>query len=466
MLSSAKMTYETIFARSFSRHDQKKFGCGAFVGCLIIAFSFCTVFKPLLGPLPVLNLHLSFGVGLKMLMTEDTSVPQQMDIKTKEVIKPICDFSERRSDVCEMNGDTRIHGNSSTIFVASTEVTILAGNSSWSIKPYARKGDEAAMGQISKFTIKMAAASQDMPYCTQNHSVPAIVFSTGGYAGNHFHDFTDVVIPLYLTSREFNGEVQFLITNKQSFWINKYRAVIQKLSRYEIIDIDREDGVHCFPSMIVGLKHHKELGIDHSRSPYSMKDFRQFLRSSYSLKRETAIKLSDGGGKRPRLLIISRRRSRSFMNEGEITDMARSLGFDVVVKEAHSNLSRFAQLVNSCDVIMGVHGAGLTNIVFLPENAILIQVVPLGGVEWVARIDFGEPAKDMKLRYLEYKIGEKESSLIEQYPVDHQVFRDPYSIHKQGWVAFRSVYLDKQNVKLDVGKFRSTLLEALQLLHM
>nr|GLL47539.1 uncharacterized protein LOC109163084 [Ipomoea trifida] len=36
--------------------------------------------------------------------------------------------------------------------------------------------------------------------CTRNHNVPAVVFSTAGYSGNLFHDFSDLLIPLYLTS--------------------------------------------------------------------------------------------------------------------------------------------------------------------------------------------------------------------------------------------------------------------------
>ncbi|KAI8542727.1 hypothetical protein RHMOL_Rhmol08G0161700 [Rhododendron molle] len=112
--------------------------------------------------------------------------------------------------------------------------------------------------------------------------------------------------------------------------------------------------------MVVGLKHHKEFNIEPSRSPYSMTDFREFLGGAYSLERERAVEVTrDGGGKRPRLLIISRKSTRLLMNEGEIVTMATGLGFEVVVTEADSNLARFANLVNSCDVLMGVHGAGL-----------------------------------------------------------------------------------------------------------
>ncbi|KAH7851135.1 hypothetical protein Vadar_007708 [Vaccinium darrowii] len=374
-----------------------------------------------------------------------------------------------------MTGDIRIHGNSSTVFVIMNTTTSNKNTTSWRIRPYARKGDMIAMGVVQEFTIKLIAAAaatsnqlQEIPTCTHHHSVPGLVFSTSGFIGNLFHDFTDVLIPLFLTSREFDGQVTFLVTNKQSWWINKYKQVLRKLSNYEVIDIDREPGVHCFPRMVVGLKHHKEFSIEPLRSPYSMKDFREFLRGAYSLEREEGVIIRDGAaGNRPRLLIISRKRTRLLLNEGEIVTMAIGLGFEVVLTDAdvNTNLTRFANLVNSCDVMMGVHGAGLTNMVFLPENAIVIQILPLGGMEFLARLDFGDPAQDMNLRYLEYQIGEEESSLRQEYPAGHQVFTDPDSIMKKGWLPFQVVYLDKQNVTLDVGRFRATLLEALNLLH-
>ncbi|PKI48350.1 hypothetical protein CRG98_031298 [Punica granatum] len=128
------------------------------------------------------------------------------------------------------------------------------------------------------------------------------------------------------------------------------------------------------------------------------------------------------------------------------------------------NVQKVAELVNSCDVVMGVHGAGLTNILFLPDNAVLVQIVPLGNVEWISRAYFGEPSKSMDISYLEYKLSLKESTLIEQFPLDHVVFKDPYAFHKGNWLAFKSVYLDKQNVKLDVKRFKPTLQKALELL--
>ncbi|XP_031248221.1 alpha-1,3-arabinosyltransferase XAT2-like isoform X2 [Pistacia vera] len=495
------MKYDSILARSFSRYEQKKFRYGALFGCLLVILSFCTVFKPYFGPLQVLNLRVSMGAGLKMLMVKDTrssnkiirdtssskyihenishnsrhvvdeitnitsqhivknasssrnivgdvskSLPlvdgisnsSQQTVKNitnsshqlvkdndnlqhiakvpefvpKEVVlEPVCNFTIR-SDFCETNHDILIDGSSASVFIPSSthQTGISSQNSSWIIRPYARKGDEAAMNS-------------------------------------------------------FNGEVQFLITDNGYWWIEKFRKLLKKLSRYDIIDIDKETDVHCFPRGIIGLKRYdgRELTIDPSKSSQSMKDFRELLRSSYSLPRATAIKIKDGEKKKPRLLIIARKRTRSFTNAGKIAQMARRLGYKVIVAEATMNVQKFAELVNSCDVLLGVHGAGLTNIVFLPENAVVIQVVPLAK-EWLSRFYFEEPSMAMNLSYLEYKVRAEESSLIQQYPLDHQVLKDPSSIRKQGWEAFKSVYLDKQNIQLDLKRFRGTLLKARELL--
>ncbi|XP_057415295.1 beta-1,2-xylosyltransferase XYXT1-like [Lotus japonicus] len=571
------MTYNTIFARSFSHYEQKRLGYGAFVGFLLMVLSLCTVFKPYLGPIHDLNLKLSIGADTKLRMVNDTrssqhiakvehivakilvedtssfphideaesvlpknppiiavndtrsspqivkvednvtkigindtsssppkaeaesiepkilandtrsspqivkvednvtkilindtsGSPPKAEVEDKETkrVEQMC-ITEERTEYCQTQGDVRVHGKSSSVYVVSPKTTILAENISWSIRPYARTSDAAAMSSVRKWSVKPIEVSQGIPQCTQNHSIPAVIFSTAGYTGNNFHEFTDVVIPLFLTSRQFKGEVQFIITDKRHWWILKHQAFLKKLSNYEIMDIDSDEEVHCFPRVNVGLKrYHKELSIDPQKYSYSMKDFRDFLRSSYSLKRVKATRIRGSQRKKPRLLILSRKRSRSFTNAAQIARLAKGMGFSVIVMEAGGSMKSFAQVVNSCDVLLGVHGAGLTNILFLPENAIFIQVVPYGGVEWLATNDFGEPSEDMNIKYLEYKIQLEESTLIQQYPRDHMVIKDPSSIGKLGWEAFRSVYLDKQNVRLDVNRFRPTLQKSLELLH-
>ncbi|XP_056842733.1 alpha-1,3-arabinosyltransferase XAT3-like [Raphanus sativus] len=373
---------------------------------------------------------------------------------------------QSRTEICELNGDVRVHGKSATIIAAITSA--FAGNTTWQMRPYARKGDLVAMNRVREWTVKLTQNADQLENanfssrCVTNHSVPAMVFSLGGYSMNNFHDYTDIVVPLFTTARRFNGEVQFLVTNKNQPWINKFKEILRSLSNYELIYIDGEDETHCFTTVVVGLNRHqeyfKELTIDPFSSKYSMSDFLRFLRDTYSL-RNAAVSLR----RKPRILILSRARSRAFTNTDEIANAAGEIGFEVVVAEANTGVARFAKTVNSCDVMLGVHGAGLTNMVFLPENAVVIQILPIGGFEWLADTYFGRPAKGMDLRYLEYKIKAEESSLMQQYGRDHEVVRDPSAVAKRGWNAFKSAYLVGQNVTVDINRFIPVLAKAFEL---
>ncbi|KAH7658577.1 Protein O-GlcNAc transferase protein [Dioscorea alata] len=398
------------------------------VGCLLATMTAITLFVPNSVPFNAL----SFRVMIHSAEMEIIS-----ELENQELKKPLCNVSEPRSEVCDMNGDIRIHGNSSSVLFIRKA---LKRRELYRIRPYARKGDEAAMSSVKQVTVRSSEAA---PQCDINHSVPGIIFSVNGYTGNLFHDFTDVLIPLFVTAREFDKEVQFLVTDFNPWWIRKYQLVISQLSKYNVIDMDKDKTVHCFKHVIVGLKCHKELSIDRSKVPkgYSMLDFTRFIRNSYSLNRETPIRI--------------------------VGDEHEEMNYNVVIGEASatSNMTQFAEIVNSCDVLMGVHGAGLTNLVFLPTNAVFIQIVPWGGLKWLAMYDFGNPAKDMKLKYLQYEINPEESSLIEEYPRDHLIFKNPISFHKQGWNSIQDTFMNKQNIKLDLRRFRAVLLEALKQLH-
>jgi hypothetical protein len=387
--------------------------------------------------------------------------------------RPVCYETSRRSDTCEAAGDVRVVGGSQTVYADTLD-------REWKTKPYCRKHDAFALSHVKEWTLRPLPSGDGggggaavAPRCTTNSTATAFVLSTGGFTGNPFHDYTDVLIPAFITAHRFGGEVQFLVSSYKSWWMNKYIQIFQQMSRHDVVDVDADgDEVRCYRSAVVGPEFHRELGVDPTKTPsgYSVLDFRKMLRGAFGLDRATATPSGDRWDirRRPRLLIISRRaaRGRAFMNERAMADMAASLGFDVRVGEpdASTDTSKFARLVNSCDVMVGVHGAGLTNMVFLPAGAVLVQVVPYGKLEWLARNTFAEPSSAMEIHYLEYAVQLDETTLSEQYPADHPVLRDPMAIHKQGWEALKTTYLDKQNVRPHLGRLKNTFLQALKLL--
>uniref|UniRef100_M8CES9 Glycosyltransferase AER61 n=1 Tax=Aegilops tauschii TaxID=37682 RepID=M8CES9_AEGTA len=148
------------------------------------------------------------------------------------------------------------------------------------------------------------------------------------------------------------------------------------------------------------------------------------------------------------------------MPEGETRKEA---GFEAAVSESDvgDSISRVGAEINSADVLLGVHGAGLTNMMFLAPGATMVEVVPWGGLQWIARMDYGDPAEAMGLRYVQYEIGVEESSLKDKYPRGHKIFTDPTSLHKKGFGFMRRTLMDGQNITLDLGRFRGVLQQAL-----
>ncbi|XP_062202886.1 beta-1,2-xylosyltransferease XAX1-like [Phragmites australis] len=372
-------------------------------------------------------------------------------------------FPYARPIVCQMYGDVRVTPGSSSVALTMPMQQSEEGRR---IRPYARQ-DDSLLPLVREVVIRAAASENDAPNCSVSHDVPTVIFSIGGYTGNFFHDMSDVLIPLYLTSFQFKGRVKFFITNYKHWWIQKYKPMLRRLSRYDIIDFDSNKDVHCFQHVILGLVRDRDLILRRhpTRNPkgYSMLDFTRFLRHSYGLRRDRPLVLGEQPGKIPRMLIISRRGTRKLLNLRQVAAISRALGFDVIISEASGNLKRFATTVNSCDVLLAVHGAGLTNQVFLPAQAVVIQIVPWGKMDWMATNFYGEPARGMNLNYLEYYISEEESSLVQRYPRDHMVFKDPMAIHGQGWNALAEVVMT-QDVRLNLRRFRPTLLQALDLL--
>lgn len=376
-----------------------------------------------------------------------------------QTLKPLCDQSDGKFDLCDLNGDARTIGSASMIlFIPPNNGT---PTQEYKIKPYSRK----YLDNIKPVTVKSLEGPTDAPQCSGRVSYPGLVIALGGLSGNYWHDFTDILIPLYIRSRQFNGEVQFLVTNNQPWWISKYDRIFKTLSQYEIINFDGDYEVRCYPRVLVSYGSYKEFSIDPSRAPnnYTMVDFTKFLRRVYHLEREFPVKLGRNPGKKPRLMIISRGGSRKFINMPDIVQLGERLGFEVTVidPKPDNGLADFASTVNSFDVMLGVHGAGLTNCLFLPPNAVLIQVVPYGKIEHLAKIDFGDPAVDMDLNYLEYSISAEESTLLDMFGRDHEMIRDPLAIHQRDWRQVAEWYLGKQDIKLDIQRFEPVLWQAL-----
>ncbi|XP_019166132.1 PREDICTED: EGF domain-specific O-linked N-acetylglucosamine transferase [Ipomoea nil] len=387
-----------------------------------------------------------------------------------------CDRSSFRSDVCVMKGDIRTDSGSSSIILYKNNDYFL-GSTREKIRPYTRKWETSVMGTIDELGLVVKGQKSGVHHrCDVQHGVPAVFFSTGGYTGNLYHEFNDGILPLYITSQRFEKRVVFVILEYHNWWITKYGNVLSQLSDYPAIDF-RDNRTHCFPEVHVGLRIHDELSIDSSlmKGNKGIGDFRELLDRAYwpriqgliqdeEREANTSIEmpiLHKQNSMAPKLVIITRNDSRAIINEDSLIKMAEEIGFQVeILRPARTTeLAKAYRVLNSSDVLVGVHGAAMTHFLFLKPGAIFIQIIPLG-TDWAAETYYGEPAKKLGLRYIGYKILAKESSLYDEYDEDDPVLKDPNSVNEKGWEFTKKIYLDHQNIRLHLGRFRKRLLRA------
>ncbi|KAI5058090.1 hypothetical protein GOP47_0026260 [Adiantum capillus-veneris] len=315
-----------------------------------------------------------------------------------------------------------------------------------------RDDNELFMPELNSKVEKQGKA---VPICEVHHQVPAILFSTGGYTGNVYHEFNDGLIPLFITAQQYAppaGQVVLLVLEYHAWWMIKYKEVVAQISNYTVVDLSRDSRVHCFPEVTVGLRIHDELSIKAGRDDASMERFQAMLRTAYR-NSLPAVSSSTALSTAPKLVIISRKgRSRVLLNEKEVVGLARKVGLEVQVLRPipSTRMADIYAALSGCDVMLGVHGAALTHLLFMRPGTTFIQVVPLG-TDWAAATYYGEPARKLGLKYVEYKVRPQESSLWQHYANDDPVLVDPESVNRRGgWWETKRIYLQAQNVTVSL----------------
>lgn len=318
--------------------------------------------------------------------------------------------------------------------------------------------------------LKVVTSSGPIPRCHVTHKSHAVLFSAGGYTGNFFHEFSDGFIPLFITVNSISqhqNDVVLVISKARDWWIKKYADLLGEFSKHRIIDLDNDNSTHCFPSATLGLISHGFMAINEYQMPNSTSliHFHKFLSKAYNNDNNSGMKLYHPSNTlRPRVVLVNRPLGvgRTILNIEEVKLEVERLGFDIIVFEPtpKTPLSQSFGLINSSHAMIGVHGAALTHMLFLRAGAAFIQVVPIG-IGWAAEACFGKAARAKGLNYMEYRVRDEESSLMEKYGKDEMVIRDPNAFIKgKPWSNAMNIYLKEQNVRLDLDRFRKYLKKA------
>ncbi|KAK4386952.1 Alpha-1,3-arabinosyltransferase XAT2 [Sesamum angolense] len=222
------------------------------------------------------------------------------DLMKLEATGFACDTAEH-SFVCVANRPVIIYTTKNITVYIPTNQTV---QEETSVRPYARQEDN--LQYVTP--VKILQGNNTSRVCQYDHQIPAVIFSSA-FTGNLFHEFDDLIIPLFITIRHFKSRVLLIMEDHNPWFLSKYSKIISRLSGYQVMNPAANRSIHCFPGSVVGLKYHNNLFLNCSDIPggHSMSDFRQFLAETYNLKFWHVSQIRN-----PTLILVSREKPGGF----------------------------------------------------------------------------------------------------------------------------------------------------------
>ncbi|EPZ32766.1 Glycosyltransferase AER61 domain-containing protein [Rozella allomycis CSF55] len=236
-------------------------------------------------------------------------------------------------------------------------------------------------------------------HCDRTYKGRTIMFYAR-YRRNLFHTLNDSLMNIFALSKEFfNGQpVSIVSLNKDpiSSWPFGYF-----FKNYTIIELPQNtDETVCFESLAIGCSPYLD-AYTTLMKPQWMKEFRKTFLDN--LKGPETHSNEIAALKENIAYIVSRKKNRRIMNENEIISLLKKYGYSAsLLKPEKHKPYEIKTILSKAKLLIGVHGAGLTNMIFLSEKASIIQIYPYGMKIDENGIIYKRLAKSLNLNYYEW----------------------------------------------------------------
>lgn len=182
------------------------------------------------------------------------------------------------------------------------------------------------------------------------------------YYDNYYHFVCDILPRLY-NARAYAAEAKVLVHERLPSFVKEYLSL---LGFYKIESIKENELAYVqkvlLPSFTSGM---------HSHNSAVMNELAQYL------KNKSATKNKEGLGFKNVYVSRQKAKHRRVLNELEVINLVTQYGFTVVNFEEYKVDEQIA-LMQTVKNFIGVHGAGLTNIMFMPKNGLVIEMLHPG----------------------------------------------------------------------------------------
>ena len=175
--------------------------------------------------------------------------------------------------------------------------------------------------------------------------------------GNYYHWIIDSLPRLLLLRQKFPNQLLLLPSNAPEFI--KTTATILGFNRFFYIEPDQILEAHKFliPEITAPSSHH---------DPTLICQVRQEL--------VTGIGQYPGLPKRRLYISRAKQKVRRLVNEVETIELLQKYGFEIIQFEDYS-FEEQVRLSQEAEIIIGIHGANLTNILFMQPKGVVIELM-------------------------------------------------------------------------------------------
>ena len=183
------------------------------------------------------------------------------------------------------------------------------------------------------------------------------LFSTGGY----FHWLTEILPKYFLAKKHLDNDIDLLIPY---YFLEKWGFVSQIIEALNI-------SVHWIKNNEI-VEVRELVAISSSGGPLNYQPEPIKILSKTLLQIIDSSRSTLDGLKR---IYISRSKAswRKILNEKEILPVLATYDIELVHLEDYSFLDQ-VKLLSSCNFLIGCHGAGLTNMIFMPMNSSVMEI--------------------------------------------------------------------------------------------